>query len=122
MYYEELHDGAWRRFDLYGEMAVGRAHHAIDFGSRADWNQHPEWARGRRDEIIARIKRSCPMPDYDYSGEGVLDDSDAERLIEMAGGLSPDECGWAGCQQRALRGKRLCVRHAYRDAWSSEQS
>lgn len=45
------------------------------------------------------------------------DDGDAERLIEIAGGLSPEECGWSGCEQRALTGKRLCVRHAYRDAW-----
>jgi hypothetical protein len=117
IYYEELVDGQWTGFELGGEMLLGRAHHAIDFGSRDAWNTRPAWARGRRDEIIARVKSACPMPDYEYNGEGVLDETDRERLIALAGGLSASECGWYGCQERALNGKRLCVRHCYRDAW-----
>ena len=103
MYYEELRGGEWRRLDLDGEMLVGRAHHVIYFGSRESWSQGPEWARGRRDEIIARIKSAVPIPDYEYEGEDVLDDHDRELLIKAAGGLSSDHCGWMGCKNLARR-------------------
>jgi hypothetical protein len=117
VYYEEFHHGAWRRLAIEGEMLGGRPHHVIYFGSIAAWSGHPEWARARRDEIIARIKSALAIPDYDYEGEGVLDAHDRELLIEAAGGLSAEQCGWAGCTERALRGKRLCVTHLYPNAW-----
>jgi hypothetical protein len=116
MFYEELHEGEWRRLKLAGEMLSGRAHHVIYFGSRADWVRTPEWARPRRDEIIARIKSELTIPEYEYEGEGILDDRDRELLIEAAGGLSADECGWIGCTKPALKSKRLCVIHANRNA------
>src|SRR5262245_722686 len=87
MYYEETCEGGWRRLDIDGEMLTGRAHHVIYFGSRAKWDQGPEWARGRREEIITRIKSAFPIPDYQYQGEGVLDDHDRGLLIQAAGGL-----------------------------------
>ena len=116
MYYEELDHGEWRRLSIDGEMLVGRAHHVIYFGSIEEWKRMPEWARGRRDEIIARIKRAFPIPDYEYQGEAELDARDRELLIDSAGGLSSDECDWANCQKRALKGKRLCVDHAFQNA------
>lgn len=68
MYYEERHDGEWRRIDISGEMLTGRAHHVIYFASADEWRQYPEWARDRRDEIIARIKSDFHEPDYEYLG------------------------------------------------------
>ena len=113
MYYEELVGGEWRRLDLDGEMLTGRAHHAIYLGSNEQWQRRPEWARGRRSEILARLKSALPIPEYEYEGEGVLDDEDRERLIAAAGGLSIDRCCWAGCGELALAAKLVCVYHAY---------
>ena len=113
MYYEELVDGEWRRLDLAGEMLVGRAHHAIYLGSKAEWQQRPEWARSRRSEILARIKSAFPIPDYEYEGEELFDEGDRAHLIAAAGGLSTDRCCWAGCGEHALAGKLVCVYHAY---------
>ncbi|PAW70615.1 MAG: hypothetical protein B9S38_07465 [Verrucomicrobiia bacterium Tous-C4TDCM] len=62
MYYEEKHGGSWRRIRIDGEMLTGRAHHAIYFGSI----RFPDWAEGRREEIIGRIKSAFPKPDYEY--------------------------------------------------------
>lgn len=62
MYYEEFRDGAWHRIELDGEMLVGKAHHVIYFGSL----NFPDWARERRDEIIARIKSEFHPPQYEY--------------------------------------------------------
>ncbi|MBS1910610.1 MAG: hypothetical protein JST22_01365 [Bacteroidetes bacterium] len=117
MYYEEFHDGEWRHLRLAGEMLVGTPHYVIYFGSGDDWKKQPAWACDRRDEIIARIKSACPIPDYRYSGEGVLGESDYAYLIEAAGGLDETLCAWRGCNAHAVHGMCLCVRHAYRDAW-----
>jgi hypothetical protein len=68
MYYEELRDGAWERIDIDGEMLMGRAHHVIYFASPEQWLRYPVWARGRRDEIIARITSEFREPDYEYDG------------------------------------------------------
>ncbi|MBL0170373.1 MAG: hypothetical protein IPP90_06495 [Gemmatimonadaceae bacterium] len=68
MYYEELHDGAWRRIEVQGEMLMGRAHHVIYFASLEEWQRYPEWARHRRAEIIARIVSEFRQPDYEYHG------------------------------------------------------
>ncbi|MBE2179791.1 MAG: hypothetical protein IAE97_04910 [Chthoniobacterales bacterium] len=68
MYYEEFRDGAWQRLDIDGEMLTGRAHHVIFFAGPDAWHSHPEWARHRRAEIIARIKGEFRPPDYEYHG------------------------------------------------------
>lgn len=66
MYYEEKIGGAWERINIDGEMLTGRAHHVIYFASTERWQNYPEWARHRRDEIIARIKSEFRPPDYEY--------------------------------------------------------
>lgn len=66
MYYEEFHAGEWRKIDVDGEMLIGRAHHVIYFASPEKWLLYPEWARGRREEIISRIKSEFKEPDYEY--------------------------------------------------------
>ncbi len=71
MYYEEFRDGAWQRLDIDGEMLTGRAHHVIYFASPSVWQNYPEWARHRREEIHARIKGELRPPDYAYHGDDV---------------------------------------------------
>ncbi len=66
MYYEEHHHGEWNRINIDGEMLTGRAHHVIYFADAETWQRYPEWARHRRDEIIARIKSQFREPDYEY--------------------------------------------------------
>jgi hypothetical protein len=67
MFYEELHDGKWERLDIDGEMLHGtKAHHVIYFATEAAWPRHPEWARGRRTEIVERIKSKFAPPYYEY--------------------------------------------------------
>lgn len=68
MFYEELVDGDWKRLPIDGEMLTGRAHHVIYFASEEDWEAGPAWARGRRAEIIARIKSEFRPPEYEYEG------------------------------------------------------
>lgn len=68
MYYEERVNGQWERLEVQGEMLTGRAHHVIYFSSETVWRDYPDWARDRRDEIIGRIKRGFPPPDYEYHG------------------------------------------------------
>lgn len=63
MYYEEFANGAWRRFEIDGEMLLGRAHHVIYFAA----THFPGWAASRRDQIIDRIKSEFRQPDYEYS-------------------------------------------------------
>jgi hypothetical protein len=70
MYYEELRDGTWERIEIDGEMLTGRAHHVIYFAGPDAWQAYPEWARERREEIIARIKSRFQEPDYEYQGGG----------------------------------------------------
>jgi hypothetical protein len=71
MYYEELRDGTWQRLSIDGEMLMGRAHHVIYFASPERWQSYPEWARHRRDEIMARIQSEFREPDYEYTGGGI---------------------------------------------------
>lgn len=69
MYYEEARGGRWERIEISGEMLMGPAHHVIYFDSSEAWEKRvPEWARGRRTEIIARIKSAFRPPDYEYHG------------------------------------------------------
>jgi hypothetical protein len=70
MYYEELRDGVWERIHVDGEMLMGRAHHAIYFAAPERWLEYPQWARTRRDEIVARITSEFREPDYEYHGAG----------------------------------------------------
>src|SRR5690606_17280648 len=63
-------EGSWQRLRISGEMLMGRAHHVIYFASPEAWLAYPEWARYRRDEIIARIKSEFRAPDYEYYGDG----------------------------------------------------
>ena len=56
--------------DSHGATEPARAHHVIYFASPQAWLQYPEWARYRRDEIIARIKSEFRMPGYEYDGDG----------------------------------------------------
>lgn len=93
MYYEERHGGGWQRIDISGEMLMGRAHHVIYFPSAKAWERMPEWARLRRDEIIARIKSEFCQPDYEY----------AEDVVPSAlpqGSAAPTRPGSARVMQR----------------------
>lgn len=87
MYYEEKHDGAWRRVEVSGEMLLGRAHHVIYFRPPERWLEYPEWARHRREEIIARIKSEFREPDYEYA-----EDASAAAIaaaVGMARSITP---------------------------------
>jgi hypothetical protein len=66
MFYEERVNGQWERIRLDGEMLSGHPHHVIYFADPDQWQKYPDWARGRRDEIIARIKSQFREPDYRY--------------------------------------------------------
>ena len=69
MCYEEFIGGKTRRIMIDGEMLVGRPRHVIYFASPDEWRKkYPDWARDRRDEIIARIKSEFRESDYEYSG------------------------------------------------------
>ena len=114
--YEERHEGEWRRLIIDGGSGQP---HAIYFGSKADWASQPEWARGRREEILARLKEACPITEYAYEGEGVFDAHDRAVLIEHEGGFSGEKCKWAGCTRRALDGRWVCIMHMYPpEVWS----
>lgn len=70
MYYEEEIGKQWRRIAIDGELLTGRAHHAVYLASPQRWREYPEWARDRRDEIVARIRSQFRPPDYDYGDDG----------------------------------------------------
>lgn len=70
LYYEEWHDGAWRRIEIGGEMLMGQPHHVIYVPSPEKWMAYPDWARHRRDEILGRLRSEFPPPEYDYYFEG----------------------------------------------------
>jgi len=70
LYYEEFHQGAWKRIEIDGEMLTGRAHHVIYFPTPERWLAYPPWARDRRAEITARITSEFREPDYEYHGLG----------------------------------------------------
>ena len=70
MFYEEKIGGVWQRLEIDGEMLTGRAHHVIYFASAEVWRGYPEWARERRDEIVARVKSVFREPDYEYQTWG----------------------------------------------------
>ena len=70
MYYEEKIGGVWQRLEMDGEMLTGRAHHVIYFASAEVWRGYPEWARERREEIVARVNSVFREPDYEYQTWG----------------------------------------------------
>ena len=70
MFYEEKVVGVWQRLEIDGEMLMGRAHHVIYFASPEVWRGYPEWARERREEIVARVKSVFREPDYEYQTWG----------------------------------------------------
>lgn len=37
---------------IEGEILFGRAHHVIYFNYSDEWQNYPEWAQNRRDEMI----------------------------------------------------------------------
>jgi hypothetical protein len=111
--YKEWHGGAWRTLDIDGEVLSGKPSFVVYFGSVAAWRDTPEWARGRRKEIIGRIKSVMRIPEYEYTGEEVMSDDDWEALTSAAGGLSLERCSWRDCERLALKSKRVCVRHAH---------
>lgn len=90
MFYEERHGDGWRRMEIDGEMLTGRAHHVIYFASAETWQGYPEWARHRRDEIIARVKSRFREPDYEYAENG---SAPAVRPQPVAGVPSPKQDG-----------------------------
>lgn len=69
MYYDEWRDGRWQRLDIDGEMLMGEAHHAVYLAAPDRWRHYPEWARDRRDEIVARIRSAFTAPAYEYGPE-----------------------------------------------------
>ncbi len=70
IYYQELINDEWCKILIDGEMLVGGdAHHVIYFDTTEQWAQkYPEWAKGRRAEIICRIKSELTPPNYVYHG------------------------------------------------------
>lgn len=71
IYYEEIDDhGAWRRLSIRSEIIPeGVSHHCIYFPSPSKWSEFPEWAQGRRSEIISRMKEVYSEPKYNYAEE-----------------------------------------------------
>jgi hypothetical protein len=64
--YQELHNGRVERLTLGGEMMVG-APHVVYVPTEEEWRQTmPEWAQGRRDEIIANVRRQLGTKRYEY--------------------------------------------------------
>ena len=50
-----------------GEILVGTPHHALYIYGPAEWDRrYPDWAHGRRDEIVRRIRSKCPDSEYEY--------------------------------------------------------
>jgi len=65
--YQELRDGRVERLTIGGEMMVG-APHLVYIPTEEEWRQTmPLWAHGRRDEIIANVKRKLGTKRYEYA-------------------------------------------------------
>jgi hypothetical protein len=64
--YQQLHNGRVERLTIGGEMMVG-APHVVYVPTEEEWRQTmPEWAQGRRDEIIANLRRKLGTKRYEY--------------------------------------------------------
>ncbi|MEO8497527.1 MAG: hypothetical protein ABI614_20860 [Planctomycetota bacterium] len=69
LYYEEFKGGQWLRINLFSEMTGNgwrNPQDVIEFPTQNEWASLPEWAHGRREEIVARIKSELREPRYDY--------------------------------------------------------
>lgn len=68
IYYEEKYRDAVRRMIIPGEMLVGGPiHRVIYVPNDAEWREKmPEWARGRKAEIMDRIKTFLGQEHYEY--------------------------------------------------------
>jgi hypothetical protein len=64
--YQEMHDGKVERLIIGGEMLVG-APHVVYVPTAEEWQQTmPEWAQGRREEIIENVKGKLGTKNYEY--------------------------------------------------------
>src|SRR4051794_30860598 len=53
--YCEIVDSKLEEVVIDGERLVGKPHHALYIYGHSQWDRrYPEWARGRRDEILQR--------------------------------------------------------------------
>lgn len=78
-YYAELRDGKWKRLDFYGDMLIGKPRFCLYLSSIA----FPVWAKDRHTEILDRIKKELPAPDYEYKEEPM------QRSRDINSGASP---------------------------------
>ncbi|MFO1482840.1 MAG: hypothetical protein U1F71_05675 [Verrucomicrobiaceae bacterium] len=100
MFYEEKIDGTWQRIVISGEMLMGRAHHVIYFPPPEAWARLPEWARHRREEIIARIKSEFREPDYEYASDVMP--SASLTAAPVVSSRTPAAERWTGQQWMAV--------------------
>lgn len=64
--YQELHNGRVQRVIIAGEM-VGKGPHLVYIPTEAEWHQTmPQWAQGRREEIIENVQRRLGTKNYEY--------------------------------------------------------
>jgi hypothetical protein len=65
--YSELLGSKVEEIVIDGEMVHGTPHHVLYVPAAPEWDQrYPDWARGRRDEIVRRIRSKCPDSEYSY--------------------------------------------------------
>jgi hypothetical protein len=65
-YYEELQTGQIRRLMLDGYL-MARGPRSVYFPSPEDWRRKmPDWARDRRDEILARVRGELGTKHFRY--------------------------------------------------------
>jgi hypothetical protein len=65
--YREVVRGRLEDFVLDGEMLMGTPHHVVYVPGAEKWEHTaPAWARGRREEIVARIRSRLREPGYEY--------------------------------------------------------
>lgn len=66
-FYREAVQGRVEQIEIGGEMLVGTPHHVIYIPKEAEWERrYPQWARGRRREIVGRITSELRPPEYEY--------------------------------------------------------
>ena len=64
--YQELREGGVEELTIGGEMMVG-APHVVYVPNEEEWVQTmPDWAQGRREEIIANVRRKLGTKRYEY--------------------------------------------------------
>ena len=64
--YEERQAGQVQRLTIYGEL-MSNDPHVVYVPNEEEWeNKMPEWAHGRRAEILENIKRALGTKNYEY--------------------------------------------------------